>query len=48
MIETVYVEEALHRLVEIYYKIGLVEEAKKSAVLLGYNYQSGDWYERSF
>ena len=46
--ETVYVEEALHRLVEIYYKIGLVEEAKKSAVLLGYNYQSSQWYERSY
>ena len=46
--ETIYVEEALHRLVEIYYKIGLVEEAKKSAVLLGYNYQSGDWYKKSY
>ena len=46
--ETIYVEEALHRLVEIYYKIGLVEEAKKSAVLLGYNYQTGDWYKKSY
>jgi len=46
--QTIFVEEALHRLVEIYYKIGLVEEAKKTAVILGYNYQSGKWYERSY
>ena len=46
--DTIYVEEALHRLVEIYYKIGLVEEAKKSAILLGYNYKSGEWYKRSY
>ena len=45
---TVFVEEALHRLVEVYYKIGLVEEAKKAAAILGYNYQSGKWYERSY
>tara|TARA_B100000787_G_scaffold148434_1_gene119903 strand:- start:896 stop:1741 length:846 start_codon:yes stop_codon:yes gene_type:complete len=45
---TVYVEEALHRLVEIHYKIGLEEEAKKYAKLLGYNYQSGDWYKTSY
>ena len=38
---TIYVEEALHRLVEIHYKLGLVEEAKKYANVLGYNYQSG-------
>tara|TARA_B100000959_G_scaffold254005_1_gene285351 strand:- start:823 stop:1674 length:852 start_codon:yes stop_codon:yes gene_type:complete len=45
---TIYVEEALHRLVEIHYKIGLVEEAKKYASLLGYNYQSSEWYEQSY
>ena len=45
---TVYVEEALHRLVETYYKIGLVDEAKKYANVLGYNYQSSKWYEQSY
>ena len=38
----------MHRLVEIYYKIGLEEEAKAAAVLLGYNYNSSEWYERSY
>ena len=46
--KTVFVEEALHRLVEVYYKIGLVEEAKQAASILGYNYQSSKWYERSY
>ena len=45
---TVYVEEALHRLVETYYKIGLVDEAEKYANVLGYNYQSSKWYEQSY
>ena len=45
---TIYVEEALHRLVETNYKIGLVEEAEKYASLLGYNYQSSEWYEKSY
>ena len=45
---TVYVEEALHRLVETYYKIGLVEEAEKYASVLGYNYQSSKWYEATY
>ena len=45
---TIFVEEALHRLVEVYYKIGLVEEAKAAAVLLGYNYQSSEWYKMSY
>ena len=45
---TIYVEEALHRLVEIHYKIGLIEESKKYAALLGYNYQSSRWYEESY
>ena len=45
---TIYAEEALHRLVEIYYTIGIESEAKKYANLLGYNYQSSEWYEKSF
>ena len=45
---TIYVEEALHRLVETNYKIGLVDEAEKYANVLGYNYQSSEWYERSY
>ena len=45
---TIYVEEALFRLVEIYYRIGLSEEAKKYAKLLGYNYQSSRWYKESY
>ena len=46
--QTIYTEEALHRLVEIYYIIGLEDEARKYAKLLGYNYQSSKWYERSY
>ena len=46
--KTIYVEEALHRLVEVYYTIGLVSEAEKYANLLGYNYQSSKWYEKSY
>ena len=46
--ETIYIEEALHRLVEIYYIIGLEEESLKYAQLLGYNYQSSQWYEKSY
>ena len=45
---TIYVEEALHRLVELHYKLGLVDESKKYASLLGYNYQSSEWYEESY
>ena len=45
---TVYVEEALHRLVELHYRLGLVDESKKYANLLGYNYQSSKWYEASY
>ena len=45
---TIYTEEALHRLVEVYYTIGLINEAKKYASLLGYNYQSSQWYEKSY
>ena len=45
---TIYVEEALFRLVEIYYRIGLADESKKYAKLLGYNYQSSKWYKESY
>ena len=45
---TVFVEEALHRLVEVYYRLGLEKEAKQAASILGYNYKSGEWYERSY
>tara|TARA_Y100000739_G_scaffold222595_1_gene224334 strand:+ start:171 stop:1010 length:840 start_codon:yes stop_codon:yes gene_type:complete len=45
---TIFIEEALYRLVEINYKLGLVHEAKKYSVLLGYNYQSSEWYEESY
>ena len=45
---TVFVEEALHRLVEVYYRLGLEEEAKQAAAILGYNYKSGEWYKRSY
>ena len=45
---TIYVEEALHRLVELHYKLGLENESKKYAALLGYNYQSSEWYEESY
>ena len=46
--KTIFVEEALFRLVEIYHRIGLDGEAKAAAVLLGYNYNSSEWYERSY
>ena len=45
---TIYVEEALHRLVELHYKVGLINEARNYAVLLGYNYKSSEWYEASY
>ena len=45
---TIYVEEALHRLVELHYRLGLIDEAQKYASLLGYNYQSSQWYEASY
>ena len=45
---TVYVEEAIHRLVEIHYKLGLIDESKKYASLLGYNYNSSKWYEATY
>tara|TARA_B100001121_G_C18598412_1_gene578256 strand:+ start:212 stop:1045 length:834 start_codon:yes stop_codon:yes gene_type:complete len=45
---TIYIEEALHRLVELHYKVGLVNEAERYASLMGYNYQSSEWYEASY
>ncbi len=45
---TIYIEEALHRLVEVHYKIGLNSEAKKYANTLGYNYLSSEWYKESY
>ena len=45
---TIFVEEALYRLVELNYKLGLENESKKYAIMLGYNYQSSDWYEMSY
>jgi len=46
--QTIFVEEAIHRLVEINYTLGLLEESKKYAKLLGYNYQSSEWYKKSY
>ena len=45
---TIYVEEALHRLVEVYYHLGLKKEAQKYAKVLGYNYKSSKWYENTY
>ena len=45
---TAYVEEALFRLVEIYYLLGLTDESQKYAKLLGYNYLSSRWYKESY
>ncbi len=46
--QTIFVEEAIHRLVEINYKLGLIEESQKYANTLGYNYQSSDWYKKTY
>ena len=46
--KTVFIEEALHRLVEINYHIGLEEEAQKYAAILGYNYNSSEWFKQSY
>ena len=46
--ESIFIEEALHRLVEIHYILGLENEAEKYAYLLGYNYQSSEWYEKTY
>ncbi len=46
--QTIFVEEALHRLVEINYKLGLIKESQKYANVLGYNYLSSEWYKKSY
>ena len=46
--QTIFIEEALHRLVEIYYYLGLDQEAQKYAQILGYNYNSSEWFEQSY
>ena len=46
--KTIFIEEALHRLVEIHYHIGLESEAKNYASILGYNYNSSEWFEQSY
>ena len=46
--QTIFVEEALHRLVEVHYHIGLEEESKKYAQILGYNYNSSEWFQESY
>jgi len=46
--QTIFIEEAIHRLVEINYKLGLIEESQRYANLLGYNYQSSEWYKKSY
>ena len=45
---TIYIEEALHRLVEVYYVLGLTDEAQRYANILGYNYESSEWYKKSY
>jgi len=46
--KTIFIEEALHRLVEIHYYLGLENEAKKYAIILGYNYNTSEWFEQSY
>lgn len=45
---SIYTEEAVHRLVEIHYRLGLIDESRKYATLLGYNYASSEWYKKSY
>ncbi|MEK9680349.1 MAG: outer membrane protein assembly factor BamD [Pelagibacteraceae bacterium] len=45
---TIYAEEALHRLVEVYYKLGNIKQSKKYAAILGYNFNDGKWYKRTY
>lgn len=46
--ETKFIPEALYRISEIYYSIGMIEDAKKTAVILGYNYPKSKWYQFSY
>ena len=45
---SIYTEEALHRLVEIYFSLGLHEEAKRYAATLQFNFPGSDWYIKSY
>ncbi|KAF0222573.1 MAG: hypothetical protein FD176_2540 [Rhodospirillaceae bacterium] len=45
---TSHVPEALHRMVEIYLTLGLTDEAKKTAAVIGHNFPGSDWYEDTF
>ena len=46
--ETIFIEEALHRLVEVHYHLGLESEANNYAKILGYNYNSSEWFQASY
>ena len=46
--DTVFIEEALHRLVEIHFHLGLKQEAENYASILGYNYNSSEWFKQSY
>ena len=46
--KTIFIEEALHRLVEINHYLGLEQEAKKYASILGYNYNMSEWFKKSY
>ena len=43
-----FTPEALHRLVEIYYTLGMIDDAKKAAATLGHNYPDSKWYKHSY
>ena len=45
---SIYTAEALHRLVEIYYTLGLIEVSEKYASTLGFNFPDSEWYKRSY
>lgn len=45
---TTHVPEALHRLTESYLALGVMDEARNAAAVLGYNYPDSVWYERSY
>ena len=46
--KTIFIEEALHQTWEIHYYLGLENEAKKYAQILGYNYNSSEWFKQSY
>jgi outer membrane protein assembly factor BamD len=45
---TTHVPEALHRLTECYLALGVVDEARKTAAVLGHNYPGSEWYQDSY